>query len=72
MREQVRKACAELDIPCLGTHGFRKTFAAQNYLTRIEAGADDDQALLDTSIQLGHNRKEVTMQSYIPPQDRRI
>jgi len=57
VREQVRKACKALGIPCLG---------------RIEAGADDDQALLDTSIQLGHNRKEVTIQSYIPPQDRRI
>jgi integrase len=72
VREQVRKACKALGIPCLGTHGFRKTFAAQNYKNGIEAGADDDQALLDTSIQLGHNRKEVTIQSYIPPQDRRI
>jgi integrase len=72
VREQVRKACTELGILCLGTHGFRKTFAAQNYLNRIEAGADDDQALLDTSNQLGHNRKEVTVQSYIPPQDRRF
>lgn len=72
VREQVRKACKALGIPCLGTHGFRKTFAAQNYKNRIEAGADDDQALLDTSIQLGHNRKEVTIQSYVPPQDRRI
>jgi integrase len=72
VREQVRKACAALGISCLGTHGFRKTFAAQNYKNRIEAGADDDQALLDTSIQLGHNRKEVTSQSYIPPQDRRV
>jgi integrase len=71
VREQVRKACKALGIPCLGTHGFRKTFAAQNYKNRIEAGADDDQALLDTSIQLGHNRKEVTIQSYVPPQDRR-
>jgi len=44
VREQVRKACKALGIPCLGTHGFRKTFAAQNYKNRIEAGADDDQA----------------------------
>jgi integrase len=72
VREQVRKACKALGILCLGTHGFRKTFAAQNYKNRIEAGADDDEALLDTSIQLGHNRKEVTIQSYVPPQDRRI
>jgi integrase len=50
-----------------GKHLQRKTIK-----NGIEAGADDDQALLDTSIQLGHNRKEVTIQSYIPPQDRRI
>lgn len=72
VREKVRKACESIRIPCLGTHGFRKTFAVQNYKNRIKTGADDDQALLDTSIQLGHNRKEVTIQSYIPPQDRRI
>jgi len=71
VREQVRKACAAIGIHCLGTHGFRKTFAAQNYKMRIAAGANDDQALLDTSIQLGHNRKEITSQSYVPPQDRR-
>ncbi len=72
VRAQVRKACAALDISCLGTHGFRKTFAAQNYRMAIESGADDDQALLDTAIQLGHNRKEVTSQSYVPPQDRKV
>jgi integrase len=71
VREQVRKACAVQGIHCLGTHGFRKTFAAQNYKMRIAAGANDDQALLDTSIQLGHNRKEITSQSYVPPQDRK-
>jgi len=71
VREQVRKACAAQGNHCLGTHGFRKTFAAQNYKMKIAAGADDDQALLDTSIQLGHNRKEITSQSYVPPQDRK-
>ena len=70
-RDCTRKSCAALRIPCLGTHGFRKTFAAQNYRKRVEAGVDDDQALLDTAIQLGHNRKEVTSQSYVPRHDRK-
>jgi len=71
VREQVRKACSSMGVHCLGTHGFRKTFAVQNYQHRIAIGGSDDQALLDTSIQLGHNRKEVTSQSYVPPQDRK-
>ena len=69
-RQRVRKACLELGIPNRGTHGFRKHFATQEYAGQIEAGASDREALLTTSHQLGHNRINVTIQSYIPIQNR--
>ena len=64
-RQQVRRACRELGIACLGTHGFRKTFAVNEYHHQRAAGASDPEALLATSIQLGHNRAAVTRQSYV-------
>jgi integrase len=70
-RQRVRAACRVLDIPCLGTHGFRKEFANQEYRRLIEAGASDREALLATSRQLGHNRIDVTRMSYIAPQNRK-
>jgi len=70
-REQVSKACQKLNINCLGTHGFRKSFAVEDYHRRRTNGAGDHQALLETSIQLGHNRAEVTRQSYVSSQERK-
>jgi integrase len=65
VRAQVRRACQALEIPCLGTHGFRKTFAVDDYHRHRQAGAGQREALLKTSQQLGHNRAIVTRQSYV-------
>jgi len=65
-RQRVRQACAALNITCLGTHAFRKAFSVENYHLAIHQGADDRQALLATSHQLGHNRIDVTRLSYVP------
>jgi integrase len=70
-RQRVRQACRELNIPPLGTHGFRKTFAVDDYQRNRAAGQSDPEALLSTSRQLGHNRSRVTCDSYVPPQARR-
>jgi integrase len=70
-RDKVRSACQELNITCLGTHGFRKEFAVEIYHRRRTYGAGDWQALLETSIQLGHNRADVTRQSYVSPEERK-
>ncbi len=64
-RQHVRKACRELGIPALGTHGFRKAFAVDEYRHNVAAGLGDSEALLKTSRQLGHNRSKVTQDSYI-------
>lgn len=64
-RKRVRAACESLGITCLGTHGFRKTFAVADYQRAVAAGADDRAALLHTSRQLGHNRAAVAAQSYV-------
>ena len=69
-RQRVRQACAALNIPCLGTHAFRKAFSVDNYHQLRAQGADDRQALLATSHQLGHNRIDVTRQSYVPKVER--
>jgi integrase len=67
----VIKACSDLNILSLGTHGFRKTFAEEDYQRNIQAGTSDQQALLKMAKQLGHNRAEVTRQSYISPSQRK-
>jgi integrase len=64
-RKRVRQACRELGIRQLGTHGFRKTFSVEEYHRARSLGADDRQALLETSHKLGHNRIDVTRQSYV-------
>jgi integrase len=69
-RKLVRKACRELGIPGLATHAFRKTFSVEDYHRARSAGVSDQQALLETSLQLGHNRVDVTRQSYIPRGER--
>jgi integrase len=45
VRRQVQAACTALEVPCLGTHGFRKTFAVNNYQREIASGAGDREAL---------------------------
>jgi len=70
-RQRVRKACRKLDIPRLGTHGFRKTFAVDDYQRNRAAGQSDSEALLSTARQLGYNRSKVTRDSYVPPQAHR-
>ena len=62
----VHRTCPKLNIACLGTHGFRKSFAAAEYLRATCAGATDREALLNVSHQLGHNRIQVAAYSYVP------
>jgi integrase len=69
-RKLVRQACRELGIRQLGTHGFRKTFSVEAYHRARSRGADDRQALLETSHKLGHNRINVTCQSYVSIEER--
>jgi len=69
-RKLVRQACRELGIRQLGTHGFRKTFSVEGYHRARSQGADDRQALLETSHKLGHNRIDVTRQSYVSTDER--
>jgi integrase len=69
-RKRVRQACRELGIRQLGTHGFRKTFSVAEYHRVRSRGAGDRQALLETSHKLGHNRIDVTRQSYVPSDER--
>jgi integrase len=69
-RQTVRQVCAALNIPSLGTHAFRKAFSMDNYRQARAQGADGRQALLVTSHQLGHNRINVTRQSYVPKIER--
>jgi len=64
-RRLVRQACRELGIQPLATHGYRKTFSVEQYHRARSSGAGDRQALLETSHKLGHNRIDVTRQSYV-------
>jgi len=69
-RMLVRDACDELGIHKLASHGYRKTFSVEEYHRARSRGADDRQALLETSLKLGHNRIDVTRQSYVPLEER--
>ena len=69
-RKLVRNACWELGIRPLATHGYRKTFSVEAYHQARSQGADDRQALLETSHKLGHNRIDVTRQSYVSSDER--
>ncbi|MFZ2098717.1 MAG: tyrosine-type recombinase/integrase [Anaerolineales bacterium] len=69
-RKLVRQSCRELGIQQLGTHGYRKTFSVEAYHQARSHGADDRQALLKTSHKLGHNRIDVTRQSYVSTDER--
>ena len=70
VRKIVRKACLELNIQSQASHGYRKTFSVESYHRARSAGADDRQALLATSLKLGHNRIAVTRQSYVSSLER--
>jgi integrase len=69
-RRLVRQACSELGMQPLATHGYRKTFSVEEYHLARSLGADDRQALLETSHKLGHNRINVTSQSYVSSLER--
>ena len=69
-RMLVRDACDELGIHKLASHGYRKTFSVEEYHRARSRGADDRQAMLETSLKLGHNRIDVTRQSYVPLEER--
>ena len=69
-RMLVRDACDELGIHKLASHGYRKTFSVEEYHRARSRGADDRQALLETSLKLGHNRIDVTRQSYVSSEER--
>jgi integrase len=65
-RVMVREACAQLTIPCLGTHGFRKAFAVRQFLLARETSPENKGRCIQfVSQQLGHNRMEITKQSYV-------
>jgi len=64
-RNWVRRACDDLGIGPLGTHGLRKTFATLEYCRRIANGAGEKAALNTVAQQLGHNRTIVVRQSYL-------
>jgi len=69
-RKLVRQTCRDLGIRPLATHGYRKTFSVEEYHRARAKGAVDRQALLETSHKLGHNRIDVTRQSYVPLEER--
>ena len=69
-RRLVHQACSELGIQPLATHGYRKTFSVEEYHRARSLGADDRQALLETSHKLGHNRIDVTRLSYVTSEER--
>jgi integrase len=69
-RKLVRQACRALGSQPLGTHGFRKSFSVAEFHRARSRGADDHQALLETSHKLGHNRIDVTRQSYVSSEER--
>jgi integrase len=65
-RVMVREACTQLTIPCLGTHGIRKAFAVRQFLLAWETSPENKGRCIQfVSQQLGHNRMEITKQSYV-------
>ncbi len=71
VRAEIRRACRALDIPSLGSHGFRKLNAQALHAKLREAGLDDEAARLTVALHLGHNRVRVTVQSYVAAQRQR-
>lgn len=64
---EARKEVKHGDIPSanLTMHGTRHAFAQENFFSLIDAGADKDTAMINTSEKLGHHRKSVT-NIYLP------
>jgi site-specific recombinase XerD len=64
---EARKEVKHGDIPSanLTMHGTRHAYAQENYFSLIDAGADKNAAMLNTSEKLGHHRKSVT-NIYLP------
>lgn len=60
IEKRVAEACAELDIKCLGTHGFRACAAQQALDDLMEQGVGERAARRQVSRLLGHNRPSVT------------
>ncbi len=71
VRGEIRRACLNLGIECLGSHGFRKLNAQTLCAALRREDIAHDVALRRTSKHLGHNRIRDTKESYVPPQDRR-
>ncbi len=63
-RGSVRHACERLEIECYGTHGFRKTWAQEQYQQLRMQELDDEEARRELAEGLGHNRPQVTY-SYV-------
>jgi integrase len=61
----VRKAVRELGITVSGLHRLRANFAQTEYNALREQGLSEQEARLDVSKKLGHNRVSVT-KSYVP------
>jgi len=61
----VAEACAESDIKCLGTHGFRASAAQRALDDLVEQGVSEREARRQVSRLLGHSRTSVT-NSYAP------
>ncbi len=71
VRREIRRACRNPGIKCLGSHGFRELNAQNLYASLRDEDIADEAALQRTSKHLGHNRIRDTKESYVPPQDRR-
>ena len=71
VRREIRRACRNLGIECLGSHGFRKLNAQTLYVALRDDHIVEETALRRTSKHLGHNRSRDTRESYVPPQNRR-
>lgn len=65
--DERRRACQRLGIETRGTHGFRKTWAAEYYAHLRELGLSEQHAQREVSHGLGHNRVNV-LRHYLPKQ----
>lgn len=55
----VRDSCQRQGIEMQGLHGFRKTYAQTLLASKLSAGEDDTEAMMDVSKALGHGRLDV-------------
>jgi len=55
-----RKICAVNNIECHGSHGMRWSFAKNRLIEYQDSGCTYDQALLNVSQEMKHNRKLIT------------